>query len=119
MQRLPGDEDGARDVQQALSQGDAVAIDNVRIGQIDRQHAIVVREIRAEHEGLQAIDAHLQVGEVARVAMKQAIWSTGRDADIAMGINHQEAVAMLHCMTRPRRRRRHGDVEGHHLRLVG
>ena len=112
VERIARHEHRPRDMQQALGQDDGVAIDNVRIGEIDGEHAIVVRQIGAEQQGLEPVDQQPELREVARVVMEQAVGSAGRHPDVAMAVQHEEAVAMLHRVPRPRRRLRHGDGEG-------
>ena len=86
-------------------------LDEIGIGEVDCQHAIVVRQVGTEEKRLKAIDPHFEVGQIARVAKKEAVRPSGCGADVAMRIDHEKAIAMLHDVARPGRRRRQRDAE--------
>ena len=48
MQRFASDEHGARDVQQIFFESDVLLLDEIGIGQIDGEHAIVVGQVGSE-----------------------------------------------------------------------
>src|SRR5262245_171696 len=99
-------------MQRVLRQGKMLIDVDVGIGEVDREHGIVVTHVRAEQQELHAVEQKLETREKARVGMKDAVGSAGRGADVAVAVEHGEAVAMLQRSARPRRRAGRRDVEG-------
>ena len=87
-------------------------IDEVGIGQIGRQHAIVVRQVGAKEQRLKAVDPDFEVRQIARVAKKQTVRFSEFSPDVTVRIHDQKGITMLHDVPRPRRRDRHRDLEG-------
>jgi hypothetical protein len=98
-------------MEQALLQDDPPAVVDVRIGQVDGENGVVVAEIGAEQQRLHAVDQHLEMRQIAGVEIEEAVRSAMRGADIAVAVEHDEAVAMLHGSPRPRRRFGRRNVE--------
>ncbi len=104
-------EDRARNVQQVLLQDEPVASEDVGIGEIYCQHAIVVGEIGAQQQRLQSVDAQLEMRKIAGVEMKQAVRAPRHGVDIAMVIEDQKAVALLHGVPWASRRGRRRNLK--------
>src|ERR1700730_4129659 len=66
-QRVLRQEYRAGDVQQALLQDEAVAVVNVRIGEVDAENRVVVGEVRAQQQRLDAVDQDLEMREISGV----------------------------------------------------
>src|SRR5262245_11960142 len=111
MKRLARDEKRARDVQQILLQNNGVAIAEIRVGQVDLENTIVVRQGRSEQERRDAIDEKFETGKVARIVVKQTVGASSRYAHVAMAIEHEESVILLHRASPACRRRCHRNVE--------
>src|SRR5205823_6837383 len=71
----------AHDMHRVLGEDQALVEIDVRIGQIDRELRVVVTHIRAEQQGLHAVEQKLEMGEKARVAVKEPVRAAGRGAD--------------------------------------
>src|SRR5262245_50677177 len=111
MKRLARNEKRSGDVQQILLQYDDVAVAEVRIGQVDLENTIVVRQRRSEQKRRNAIDQKLEPGKVTRIVVKQTVGASGRYTHVAMTIEHEESVILLHRVSPARRRRCHRNVE--------
>ena len=77
----------------------------VRIGQVGGQNRIVIGDIGAQEQGRHAIEAELEAGEEAGIAMKETVRAIGGGPDISMAIEHGKAIAVLERSLRPGRRR--------------
>jgi len=88
----------------------AVAID-VGIGEVDGKRRIVVTQVGAEQQRLHILEHELEPRQITRVGIEQAVGSTGRRADVAVAVEHDEGVIMLERAPRPRRGARHRNIE--------
>ena len=108
--------DRARDMHGVLQQDDpAVGVD-VGVGEIDVVVEIVVLDRRAQQQRLGAVDHQLQVREVARVAVEQAIGAAAGGADVAVAVEHGKGVVVLERAPRARGGAGSRDVEGRFAR---
>src|SRR5262249_23324489 len=112
-------EDRAADVQQVFLNDDTVVVKDVGVGEVDSHDTAVVRQVRPEQQRLPTVDQQLEMRQVARVEMKQAVWSARGCAYVAMAGDDQKAVTMLHRIARAIRRARRGDVKGRLGNLLG
>ena len=78
-----------------------IVLVDVRVGQIDMVAEIVVPDRRAEQKRLRTIEQQLEIGEVARIAVEQAIGPTRGRADIAMAVEDGKGVVVLEGAPRP------------------
>src|SRR5215207_7632696 len=85
----------AHDVQYVFWQHELLVDVDVWVGQIDGENGVVVADARAQKQQLFAVEQHLQVREMARVAKENAVRSVSRRADVGMAVEHSEAVAVL------------------------
>ena len=104
-------EDRARDVHDVLLQRDLVAVVEIRIGQVDREHGVVVAHVRPEQQRLLAVQRQLETGEKTRVVMEQPVRIAGRGADVAVAVGDDERVAALERAPRARDGLRRGNIE--------
>ena len=102
-QRGAPNEHRPRHMQQVFLQDDALVVVDVGIGEIDAEDAVVVGEVRPQEEGLKSVDQQLEMREVAGVAIEQAVRPARRSTDVAVAVEHQEAVVSLHGAPQPRR----------------
>src|SRR5215468_4758552 len=107
----PPHEDRAVDVQKVLLNDDAIVVVDVGVSEIDSHDAAVVRQIRAEQQRLPAVDQKLEMRQVARIEMKQPVRSARRRTDIAVAVDYQKAVAVLHRIAWAIRGAHRRDVE--------
>ena len=91
----------AHDVNGVLRQDKALVEINIRIGQIDSELGVVVAYVRAEQQGLHAVEKKLEVGEISRVAMKQPVGPAGRGAVVAVAVDDDETIAVFEGAPRP------------------
>ena len=96
-------EDRACDVDDILVQDDLVAGVDVGIGQVDREQRVVVAHVRAEQQGLRAVQAQFEQREKPRIVVIEPVRSAGRRADVAVAVNHEKCIAMLERAARTRR----------------
>ena len=89
-------------MQQVLPQQDTLVVIDVRICEVHTEDAVVVGEVRPQEEGLKSIDEQLEMREVAGVAIEQAVRPARRSANVAVAIENQKTVAMLHRAPQPR-----------------
>ena len=75
---------------------------DIRIGQVDGEDGVVVADVGAQQQRLLAVEQQFQTRQIARVAIEDAVRSAGRRADVAMAVEHDEAVAVLEGAARPR-----------------
>src|SRR5271156_2434802 len=94
-------EDRPRHVQQVFLKDDAVVVVDVGIGEIDTENAVVVGKVGPQEERLKSVDQQLEMREIARVAFEQAIGAARRSTDVAVAIEHEEAVVVLHSAPQP------------------
>src|ERR1700722_4182310 len=94
-------EDRACQMQLVFLKDDTVLIVDVGIGEIDTENAVVIGKVRPQEEGLNAVDQHLEMRKIARVAFEQAVRTARRSTDVAVAIEHEEAVVMLHSGPQP------------------
>ena len=103
--------DRARDVHGVLQQHDPAVDVDVWVGQVDVVVEVVVLDRGAQQQRLGAVDHQLEVREIARVAVEQAVGSAARGADVAVAVEHGEGVVVLERAPRPRGRAGRRDVE--------
>src|SRR5262249_27589836 len=99
-------------MQRVLRQGEMLVDVDVWIGEVDREHGIIVAHVRAQQQELHAVEQKLETREETRVGMKDAVGSADRGTDVAVAVEHGEAVAVLQRSARPRRGAGRRDVEG-------
>ena len=104
-------EDGAHDVDQVLLQDDPVAVVDVGIGEVDRQRGIVVAQVGAEQQRLGLVQHQFEPRQIARIGIEQSVGATGRSADVAMAVEHDESIVMLEGAARPCGLAGHRNVE--------
>ena len=68
---------------------------DIRIGEIGGKEGIVVAHGRAQQQGPLAVHAQLEMGEIARIAMEQAVGRAHEGKDIAVVIEQGEGIALL------------------------
>ena len=104
-------EDRPCHMQQVFLQDDALVVVDVGIGEIDGEDAVVVGKVRPEEERLKSVDQQFEMREVAGVAIEQAVRAARRSADVAVAVEHQEAVVLLHGAPQPSRGLGRRDIE--------
>ena len=75
--------------------GELLIEKDVGIGQIDDEDGVVIADVRAKQQRLQAVEQYFEVREIAGVAKKDPVRSTRRRADVGVTVEHGEAVALL------------------------
>ena len=95
----------------SFSQRDVVAVVEIRIGQIDREHGVVVAHVRPEQQRLLAVQRQLEPGEETRVVMEQAVRVAGRGADVAVAVGDDEGIAAFERTARAGDGLRRGNIE--------
>jgi hypothetical protein len=83
------------DVQHFARQHNGIALVDVGIGEIDRQHDIVVLHRAGQQQRPLAIDQELDAGKIAGVVVKNPARGKAGIDTIAQSIEHGEAVALL------------------------
>ena len=110
-QRGAPDEDRPRHVQHVFVQDDVLVVIDIGVCEIDGEDAVVVGEVRAEQERLKPVDQQLEMRQVTGIATEQAVRPARRRADVAMAVEHHEAVVLLHGEPRPCRWLGRRDIE--------
>ena len=95
----------------SFSQRDVVAVVEIRIGEVDREHGVVVAHVRAEQQRLLAVQRQLETGEETRVGMEQPVRIAGRGADVAVAVGDDEGIAAFERTPRARDGLRRGNIE--------
>jgi hypothetical protein len=102
----------ANEMQRVLGQRQFLIDIHVGIGQIDRQHRVVVARIGSQQQRLRSVEQKFQVSEIACVSIEKPIGRTDRRTDVAVAVKNREAVAILESAAWSGGGPRGGDVEG-------
>ncbi len=92
--RLP-QEFRTRDVDRVPRQLDPSAHDEVGIGQVHGEGAVVVLHRGAEQQRAPAVDQHAEVGDVARVLVKDSLRAPLAGEYVSVVVENAEGIAML------------------------
>jgi hypothetical protein len=94
----------------------AVRVVEIGVGEVDRQHGVVLGHRRGQEQRPQAVDGEREARQIAGVLEEQSLGQRPVDVDVAELIEHDEAVIVLEDV-RARRRYRGGrrDVERREL----
>ena len=92
---VPPDELPPVDIDQLAMQHLAIPVHRVGIGKIDGQQRIVLAGIGAEQQRLVAVEAQLQLRQIAGVVVIETVGAAAAAGNIAKWIEDDERVAML------------------------
>ena len=73
----------------------AIAVADVRIGEVDREGRVVARHARAEQQRPLALEQQHEARKIARVLVKQPFGRRARGLRVAEHVEHHERVAAL------------------------
>jgi hypothetical protein len=110
---VPPQKHRAHHVQRVLPNQDLAAGAKIWIGQVDRQHGVVVAHTEAQQQRLIAIQRNPQIRKKPGVVVKQAVRSAGGCADVAVAVHHREGVTVFERAAGPRHDSRRGTVKWH------
>ncbi len=86
---------GAVDVDQVLGQDEAVAGVEIGIGHVGAEQHVVVADRRAEQQRPLAVDAHLELRQIAGIAVIESGSQPLDLGNVAVGVEDREGVAVL------------------------
>jgi hypothetical protein len=87
-------------VDSVLLQHDALAVDQVRIGQIHEKRGVVVADIRAEQQWRPVVEQQFQTRQVPRIFVEQTGGANERCADVAANVEDDKRIAVFERLRR-------------------
>ena len=83
------------DVQHVLGERDLVALEVIRIGQVDDERGIVALHRRGQHHRTGAFEAHLAMRKMARILVIDAVRVAVESEQVSARMKHGEGIAVL------------------------
>ena len=85
----------SHDVQYVFWQHELLINVDIWVGQIHGENGVVIANAGAQQQQFLAVEQHLQIREMPRVAKENSVHPTGRSSNISMAVEHGKAVTVL------------------------